>query len=296
MIASVVGYYLISKGKLQKEDLDRFYDEISKVRVKLGTIAVSEKFMTQEQADRVNLLQATKDKRFGDIAIEMGYLTEGQLEDILKFQGNPYLAVAQALENMNIMNVSELDELMEEFRVENEMSAHSLEDLKSDDVDRALPLFLPADVSDYAFLAGTALRMIRRCVDNNALPLKAYYVEELPADNGAMQEMEGEVNISTGFAGKKNSLLPIAIKFGKEEFEEIDMDAMDAIAELCNCINGLYAAQLSQRQVTLEMLPPEFSDDMSGFYSDEILVLPMVVFKQKVNFIMTIGSNLKIQQ
>ena len=65
-------------------------NEQQKVRVKLGLIAVAEGLMTQEEADRVNQLQAVMDRRFGDIAVEKGYLTEGQVNSLLKKQGNAY--------------------------------------------------------------------------------------------------------------------------------------------------------------------------------------------------------------
>lgn len=60
-----------------------------KGEVKLGLIAVSEKLLTQEQADKINRKQALEDKRFGDIAVEMGYLTESQVSRLLQLQGNP---------------------------------------------------------------------------------------------------------------------------------------------------------------------------------------------------------------
>ena len=43
--------------------------------------------MTKEQADEVNQLQAMKDARFGDIAVEKGYLTDEQVGKLLKKTG-----------------------------------------------------------------------------------------------------------------------------------------------------------------------------------------------------------------
>lgn len=75
MIASIVGHYLVDIGQITKEQLHDLLKEHHKVRVKLGLIAVSEGLMTQEEADRVNRLQAIMDMRFGDIAVEERYLT-----------------------------------------------------------------------------------------------------------------------------------------------------------------------------------------------------------------------------
>ena len=84
MIASIVGNYLRDIGLLTEEQLYDLLAEHRKVRVKLGTIAVAEGLMTQDEAERVNRLQAIMDMRFGDIAVEEGYLTEGQVETLLK--------------------------------------------------------------------------------------------------------------------------------------------------------------------------------------------------------------------
>ena len=91
MVSSIVGNYLMEKGLLTGEQFRDILNEQQKVRVKLGLIAVAEGLMTQEEADRVNQLQAVMDRRFGDIAVEKGYLTEGQVNSLLKKQGNAYL-------------------------------------------------------------------------------------------------------------------------------------------------------------------------------------------------------------
>ena len=63
MIASIVGNYLKDVGLLTEEQLYDLLAEHRKVRAKLGIIAVAEGLMTQEEADRVNRLQAIMDMR-----------------------------------------------------------------------------------------------------------------------------------------------------------------------------------------------------------------------------------------
>ena len=70
MISKILGNYLISKGKITPEQLDDVIEEITRVRVKLGLIAVAEGMITQEQADKINRLQAVMDRRFGGRAAE----------------------------------------------------------------------------------------------------------------------------------------------------------------------------------------------------------------------------------
>ncbi len=295
MISKILGNYLISKGKLTSEQLDNVLEEMTRVRVKLGLIAVAEGMITQEQADKINRLQAVMDKRFGDIAVIKGYLTEKQVDELLRLQGNPYLAFAQALVNLNLMKITELDDMVREYQAENEFTNSSMEDLKSDDVDRVLPLFLPPDAAEYLDMAGVVLRTMMRCVDNNVMPMKAYFDKQYLADNGAMQLVEGEKPVTCAFAGSGQALLPTASCFGHEEFEKVDEDALDAVAELINCINGLYASDMSQQRIEMELCPPEFSVSISGFYSEKMLVLPIEVYGETIQVLITIGNSLEMR-
>ena len=286
MFDQIFGNYLVQAGKLSQEKLDAVIEYESSVRVKLGTIAVAEKLMTDKQAEEVNQLQAVMDKRFGDIAVEKGYLTEGQVEALLKKQGNAYLSFAQALENQQLMSIEQLEQYMLDFQRDNNLTGSDIEDLKSDDVDRILPLYLPTGTDKYMNLVGTALRTIMRCVDTEVYPEKAYLATSCDADNGALQQVEGEHSVICAMAGKGQALLQPASIFGQEEFTEVNMDALDAIGELLNCINGLYATSLSQGGVFMEL-------DLG---SEEMLIVPLHIKGATVNFVAAIDHSIEMKQ
>ena len=82
MFDQIFGNFLVETGKITEEQLADVIAYESTVRVKLGLIAVAEKLMTKAQADEINQLQAIMDKRFGDIAVEQGFLAEGQIGNL----------------------------------------------------------------------------------------------------------------------------------------------------------------------------------------------------------------------
>ncbi|MCQ2082042.1 MAG: chemotaxis protein CheX [Lachnospiraceae bacterium] len=293
MIANIVANYLVNKGLISVEQYSALFDELSKVRAKLGLIAVHEGLMTEYQADTVNMLQATMDMKFGDLAVEKGFLTPDQVQEMLKKQGDPYLSLAQALENMGIMKLTDLDHLMKRYQAENEMSTSSIEALKSDDIERIVPLFMPHDADDYKDIVLIAAKTIMRCVDNNIYPLKAYYADEVEALNGALQFVDGNPCLTTCFCGDGNSLLDIACEFGKEDFPTVNEDALDAVAELINCINGLYASAKSAERIRMELFPPEFDDCIEGIKGPRMLVMPMIVGDKSVNLVFLIGERIE---
>lgn len=295
MVSSIVGNYLVEKGLITKAQLADLKSEQEKVRVKLGLIAVSEGLMTQNEAERVNKLQAVQDKRFGDIAVENGYLTEEQVGQLLKKQGNAYLSFAQALENLELMNVDQLEQYMTDFMWDKELTQSDMADLKSDDADRILKLFIPAETKAYESVAGMAVRTIMRLIDSDVYPDKAYLAKELPIDNASMQYVDGKETITCVLAGRGDSLKPVASIFGKEEFEKVDMDALDAVAELINCINGLYASDMSRAGVEMELYPPEYSDNAEALSADEMLVLPLHIKDNTCYFVVAMNHKIEMK-
>ena len=294
MVSSIVGNYLMEKGLLTGEQFRDILNEQQKVRVKLGLIAVAEGLMTQEEADRVNQLQAVMDRRFGDIAVEKGYLTEGQVNSLLKKQGNAYLAFAQAMENQQLMTIEQLEQILLDYRCENNFTASDMDALKSDDVDSILPLFLPVASEAYYGIAGTAVRTLMRLVDTGLYPDKAYIMQKTEDENGALQKVEGEKGFVSALGGKGNALQFTASVFGQEEFASVDEDALDAIGELLNCINGLYVSECKDGS-SLELMPPSFKTGIQGFESRKMLVLPIHIKNDCVDLMIAIGDEIEMK-
>lgn len=295
MIANIVANYLVNKGQISLEQYIQLFDELNKVRARLGLIAVHEGLMMEYQADTVNMLQATLDMRFGDLAVEKGYLTEEQVKELLKKQGDPYLSLAQALENMGIMRWGDLDLVMKKYQAENELTASSLDALKSDDIDRIIPLYLPSDADEYIDIATLTVKTIMRCVNSNIMPMKAYFTECLDIQNGSLQFVDGDPCLTTAMVGDGNSLLDVARIFGREEFDRVDMDALDAVAELVNCINGMYASERSLRRIRMELYPPEYDDSAECITDSKMLVLPIIIGEKTVNLVFCIGEKLSLR-
>ncbi len=60
-----------------------------------------------------------------------------------------------------------------------------------------------------------------------------------------------------------DSILKIANGYAKEIFDLVDEDSLDSVCEFINCINGLFATQLSHENVNIDMLPPDLR--INGF-------------------------------
>lgn len=286
MVEYILGNYLVETGKLTEEQLQEVVGQLDKIRVKLGLIAVAEGMMTIEQADEVNRLQAVMDKRFGDIAVEKGYLTDEQIGNLLKAQGNTYMSFVQALVNEGIVQMEDIDNIFDGYREKNSFSKTDMEVLKSDDPEMIIPLFLTPETLKYHDVIGVAVRTLIRCVDRHVYVGKASYSEKYTLSKAAVQEVQGDQGFTTAFEEKEGGLLKIASVFGQEEFEAVDEDALDAVGEFLNCVNGLHASALSQKGATLELMPPEFVTDTKELQG-KVCSIPVYVCNKKLVFVVT---------
>lgn len=295
MISSIVGHYLMDKGLISMEQFRDLMIEQRRTRVNLGVAAVAEGLMEQEDVDRVVRLQAAVDRDFEEIAVEKGYMTKGQAASLLKKRGSAYLAFAQALENQQLMTIEQLEQYMLDYRFENQFTASDMEDIKSDDENRILPLFLPLGSEEYLKAAGTAVRTLRRLVDAELYIGKGSMVRETGADNGAVQRLEGTPGMTCGIVGRGGALLSVASVFGQESFQEINEEAMDAVAELLNCISGLYASAASKEGISLELLPPVIRTDMARVESSRMLAMPVYIKGRRVDFLISIDNTMEMK-
>ena len=293
MVDYILGNYLVESGKISKAQLNAILQKQDSVRVKLGLIAVAEGFMTQEEAEEVNLLQSLMDKRFGDIAVEKGYLTDNQVSELLKKQGDEYLLFVQALVENNILTLDGIQKEMNAYKKSGRFTALDIEALKSGDIDKIAQVFLKDDsilptVTDY--IALTARNMVR-FIDRHFRMEKVEKLNEYTASFVAAQELDGDYRFFSGFCGDGQGIKLIAEAYAKEEFEEVDMDVLDAACEFLNCNNGLYATKLSHEDVDLDMLPPIMKDQVTTIHSEgNMYRVPFYIQDKQVDLIICIES------
>lgn len=286
MFSQFFGNYLLNKGKMTKDQFTSCMEYMRANRVKLGLIAESEGLLTRKQADELNHLQMQSDKRFGDLAVEKGYLTDADISHLLQLQGNPYLIFVQALEENKIMNRDEITDLVSEFQKESGLTNTALESIKYGDFDRLLPAFVETDKEEYLSFMALALRNIVRFVSSYIRIDKAEKVREYSAKYIAYQKTTGAYEGFLGFASDDDAILTIADGYAGEYFEKPDEDALDSVCEFTNCINGLHATELSYKEISIDMLPPEFLFDQTIKDNDGFYVLPLYITGKKVDMIM----------
>ena len=81
----------------------------------------------------------------------------------------------------------------------------------------------------------------------------------------------------------------------KEEFIETEEDALDAMCELINCINGLYATDRSKKGKKIDLEPPYFITKFGEIAGQEIRVMPIYCSGAEVLLVVSVGSDVTVK-
>jgi len=294
MFTNLFGSYLVDNDVITKQQFEAVKEAETKIRVKLGTIAVAEKLMTQKQADFVNLKQSAIDKRFGDIAVEMEYLTKDQVKHLLDMQGNPYICFVQAITDLGILSIEDVERLLEQYQKSKGFTSMDMDAVKSGDIDRIIPLLLPDDLEwNQAEHIAVMIRTLNRLASDDINVKRLLYINEYKAGAYVMQSMSGDLKSSTAVAGPLEGMLAIADGFAKESFGVIGLEALDSIGEYINIGNGLFATAASQDMIDIMLNPPEYSEKEAILKGDKICLIPLVVDGKDVDLMISIGSQIE---
>lgn len=258
MFSQLVGNYFVQKGILSKEIVEEILKEQNEARVKLGIIAVTEKMLTEQQAEEINHLQTQMDMRFGDIAVDKGYLTEEEVKLLLKKQGNTYMKFIQLVLEKTDVSLDIIEKNVEAFQKERGFSTKEMNALKKDDIDSIVPVFAFSAKPYITEIVGLVLRNITRFVSTNYYIEHMHHVTQFKYKFIAGQKVTGDHNIYLAFAtdDQPDGICLLASRFARENITQIGDDVADAVGEFANTNNGIFASELSKKNVLIDMEPP----------------------------------------
>jgi len=290
MFCQLFGKFLLEKEAINDFDYKTLIKEQMSVRVRLGTIAVADGLMTEEQVETVNQLQKTQDRRFGDIAVEQGLLTDKQVGELLSKQGNSYLQFVQLLTDMTDITKEKLAEYLEEFHSQSGFTADEMEALKRDDIDELLSIYVYSSKPYISDIAGLFLRNITRFVSRDFYIEKARRAKEYKYKHLACQELAGDANIFIAIAEEEDegAFLQVASGFSKQEIGSVFEDAYDSVGEFINVTSGLFARSVSQKELNVDMEPPLGFPDQTA--KGDFYIIPIVLEDKRLELIISVNS------
>lgn len=296
MFSQLFGNYLVDRKAISPEDYQEVIEKQLDVRVKLGTIAVAEGLLTEEQVETLNKLQMQVDRRFGDLAVERGLLTEEQVGQLLKKQGNPYMQFLEVLLESGKVDVPQMDAQLKAFQKEKGFSDADMTALKNDDFDALVPIFAFSSKPFVTEIAGLVMRNLNRFVTRDFYIGPIHHVDELEYRYLAGQRTKGDYDLYIAFAEEEENggFAALASGFAGEKFERTDMDVYDAVCEFVNCSSGLFASDVSNRGISMDMEPTFVYENQK--VTGKVYALPVYIENHRLQLLIAVDSKVELGQ
>lgn len=296
MFSQLFGTYLVKRSVISSTDYRDAIKEQLAVRVKLGTIAIAEGLLTEEQVESINQQQLELDKRFGDIATEQNLLTAEQVDTLLKKQGNPYMQFIQVLMESGKLTGTVLDAELAAFQKDNGFSDQDMEALKNEDIDALIPIFAFSAKPYVTELAGLVIRNLNRFVTRDFYIGRIQHADSLSYRYLAGQKTVGSDTLWLAFAEEtdEGAFAKIASRFSRKDQQTVDGETFDAVCEFINVNNGLFASELSKKNISLDMEPVFAYRDQSA--KGDFYVLPVYLEGLKIDLLIAVNSQVEMGQ
>lgn len=275
MINRLFGNYLVEKQILSQDQLEDLLPVQKDFKAEAATIAVINKVLTSaavlELLDRID----TGNERFGETAIDAGYLTDEKLDEILTYQSNSFMKFIQSLLNRGAFTLDQINPFLDEFQQNGGYNDAQLSSLIHDDLAECVNIFVPLKSVLLKEFIRTLVQTIRRLIDCDAYLDKAYTARSLQLDKYACQTIVGDMHMRVYISAPDNNLLAIANHFTEDTYNAVGEDALDNVGEFINCVNGLFATNLSYDDVAIDMNAPEYSIDGPFISNEKLYVIPV---------------------
>lgn len=275
MINRLFGNYLVEKQILSQNQLDDLLPVQKEMKAKVETIAVINKVLTSTAAQEL-LEQIDENKEhFGEAAIEAGYLSDEKLDEILTYQSNSFMKFVQSLLDQGAFGLEQINSFLDEFQQCGGYDDAQVSALIHDDLEQCIQIFVPLKSEQLKEYTLTLVRTIRRLIDCDAYLDKAYTARSLQLEKYACQTIVGDLHMKVYISAPDNDLLAIADHFTEDTYDAVDADALDNVGEFINCVNGLFATNLSYDDITIDMNSPEYSVDGPFISNEKLYVIPI---------------------
>lgn len=289
MFTQFFGNYLINENIITTEQLIEALAKKNDTRVKLGTLAINKGYMTVEQVERIHQLQKVKDKKIGDLAIEEGYLTSEQVIELLSCQSPDYLALAQALLDIDAINKEQFKNIITDYKEKFEILEK--EEGKIEKLAKLLELFY--ELYDFSGLTDEIISQYFILLINNFIRFigddfvfVSMTREKVSYSNNLFtQAIKEKINIGSILTLDDDALIGFANRFAKEKFDAIDEYVDASICDFLNVHNGMFIVNLSnQYGIELTLTQPEKKEEIEEI---EAIIIKLEYPFGKIDFIIS---------
>lgn len=274
MLNRLFGNYLVEKKCITQEQLEKLLPVPQNVTAKIETIVLVRKILLPAQVQTI-LERMSDSDEFGEIVVKEGLISDDRLEQLTSFQTNSFMKFMQLLVNEDYIRLDQLNQIISSFETESEYSDSQMNSLMLDDLEEVIRIFVPLKNHHLHELTVTLIQTLKRLIDKEVYLDKAYTSSSVQLDSYAGQAVNGDMNFKLYISGSGDNLLGIANYFTGDKYETVNEDALDNVGEFINCVNGLFATNLSYGDVVIDMSSPDYAIDGLYLKDNPLFVIPI---------------------
>lgn len=275
MLKCLFGNYLVERKTMTRERLDAMLPVPKELNAEAEEIAVINKVMSPSDAKALLERIDKNSTHFGEAAVEAGYLTDEKLDQILTYQQNSFMKFVQLLLNEGIVTLEQINPMLDDFQKVSGFTDAQLSALIHDDFEECVNIFVPLKSPRLKELTLTLIRTLRRLIDADLYLEKAYTAHSLQLDKYACQAIIGDLHIKVYISAPNDGLLAIANYFTGDKYQTVTTDALDNVGEFINCVNGLFATNLSYDDISIDMNAPEYGEEGPFISNEKLYIIPI---------------------
>lgn len=168
--------------------------------------------------------------------------------------------------------------------------------LKEGDTKSLVAAFVKMKNERYNMQLQCVLKSLQLYLGDSIELRKVNEVKDMKVSSLGCQLMGGDEDVFLGISGKENALIKAASLFAQEEFKTLDSDVYDAICEMINCINGMFASELSGKDIEVTLELPVFHAateirSEKGFY-----VVNIGISDTEFDMILSVGDRVRLER
>lgn len=274
MLNRLFGNYLVEKKCITQEQLEALLPVPQDLTAKVETIVLVRKILLPAQVQEL-LEKTDESKDFGVVALEEGLISDDRLDQLTSFQTNSFMKFMQLLVNEDYVRLEQLNQIISSFETEYEYTDTQMNSLMLDDLEEIIRIFVPLKNHHLHELTVTLVQTLKRLIDKEVYLDKAYTSNAVQLDSYAGQAVNGDMNFKVYISGLGDNLLGIANYFTGDKYDKLNEDALDNVGEFINCVNGLFATNLSYGDVMIDMSSPDYSMDGLFLNENPLFVIPI---------------------
>ena len=275
MLNRLFGNYLVEKGTLTLDQLNVLLPVKKEFKAGVEIIAVITKAMTPTAVQELINNIDKEIEHFGEMAVNQGMITDDKLDELLGYQSNNFMKFAQLLVDDGYVSYDTINHELDEFQQKRGLNDEQLSALIHDDMDECINIFVPLKSPQLKELTKTLVQTMRRMIDKDIYLDKAYSSHSVQLDKYACQMLIGDMRVKLYISASDDGLLAIANYYTGDTFDSVTEDALDSVGEFINCVNGLFATNMSYDGLSVDMESPEYGMEGPFISNESIYVIPM---------------------